>query len=255
MDPLPGHVYLLLYATGVVAGFVDSIAGGGGLITVPVLLSVGIPPHLALGTNKLQSSFGSLTATVNYSRKKLVDPRQLKQAILFTAIGAALGTVTIQRLSPEFLKTVIPIMLAAILIYSIFSPRFGDTKQRAKVKAPLFYTLAGLGLGFYDGFFGPGAGSLWTIAFVLLMGFDLKTGTAHTKVTNFTSNFTSLLFFLIGGCVLIPAGLTMGAGQVCGAALGSRLVVRNGVRFVRFFFLCVVALTIAKVIYDSYLAQ
>ena len=254
MDPLQPEIYLILYATGLLAGFVDSIAGGGGLITVPVLLSVGIPPHLALGTNKLQSSFGSLTATIHYSRKGLVEPRQLVRGVIFTAIGAMVGTTAIQRISPDFLKIVIPILLTAILVFSILSPRFGDNRRTPRLREPLFYTLVGLALGFYDGFFGPGAGSFWTICFVLLMGLDLKSATAHTKVTNFTSNFTSLVFFLIGGNVLIPAGLVMGAGQICGSAIGSRLVIKNGVRFVRIFFLAVVALTILKVICDTYLA-
>lgn len=116
----------------------------------------------------------------------------------------------------------------------------------------LFYVSAGLGLGFYDGFFGPGTGSFWTIAFVVFLGQNLKKATAHTKIMNATSNLTSLAFFLAGGKVLWIPGLLMGSGQLLGASIGSHLVLRKGTRFVRVFFLGVVAVTIAKVFYSAY---
>jgi len=255
MEELSFATYIILFLTGALAGFVDSIAGGGGIVTVPVLLSIGIPPHLALGTNKLQSSFGSLTAAVNYTRKGLVDPRKMMLAICCTIIGAVTGTLTIQQISTEFLRHAIPIFLAAILVYSIFSPSFGESDRSAKINRSLFHLSGGFILGFYDGFFGPGAGSFWTIGFVILLGYNLKTATAHTKVTNFTSNFSSLAVFLIAGKVLFLAGLVMGCGQICGAAIGSRLVIRNGIRFIRVIFLLVVSLTILKVMFDTYFAR
>ncbi len=244
--------YLIFFITGIFAGFVDSIAGGGGIISVPVLLSFGIPPHIALGTNKLQSSFGSFTAAVNYSRKGLVSFSDIKIAILFTAIGAFAGSTTIQFLSAAFLNKIIPIFLVAIFLYTIFSPNLGEKTRKPLVSKKIFYILAGSILGFYDGFFGPGTGSFWVIGIVMLIGLDLKKATAFTKLTNFTSNFVALIFFIIGGKVLFLVGICMGTGQIIGAFTGSRLVILKNTNFVRRFFIFVVAATLIKLIYTSY---
>lgn len=242
----------LLWAGGLCAGFVDSIAGGGGMIALPVLLTAGLPPHLALGTNKLQSCFGSFTAAVNYSRKGLVRPADMVWGIAATFIGAALGTLAIQRVTPTLLTYLIPVMLVVVFLYTLFSPELGYNDAPARMKKLGFYLTLGMLLGFYDGFFGPGTGSFWALAFVVLMGFNLKKATAHTKITNFTSNVAALIFFLIGGKVVFTAGITMGIGQVIGAYLGSRLVILRGVGLVRFFLLTVVGLTILKLFVDTF---
>jgi uncharacterized protein len=252
MVELSPPTYLLLLAVGLAAGFVDSIAGGGGIITIPALLSVGLPPHLALGTNKLQSSFGSLTATVSYRYHGMMRLRQTLFGVLCTAIGAATGTYVIQRIPADFLRQAIPILLAAIFVYTLFSPRMGHVRGRAVLSRPVFHLIFGLGLGFYDGFFGPGTGSFWAIAYVALLGFEFTRATAWTKVMNFTSNFVALIVFAIGGHVVLLPGLVMGAGQAIGAGVGSRMVVRRGAKFVRLFFLIVVAATIARLIYQTY---
>lgn len=244
--------YGLLWGAAFLAGFVDSIAGGGGIITIPVLLATGMDPHLALGTNKLQASFGSCTASLHYIRGSLVDPKETVEGILFTAVGAALGTLAIQMIDAPYLKLLLPVLLAGVFLYILFSPDMGRLDSRPVVHPFLFYLAAGLGLGFYDGFFGPGTGSFWTIAFVVFMGQNLKKATAHTKIMNATSNLVSLAAFLIGGKVLFLPGLLMGSGQLLGASLGSHMVIKKGTRFVRVFFLCVVAVTIAKVIHSTY---
>ena len=254
MPELSLQTYALLLVAGFFAGFVDSIAGGGGLISVPALLSVGIPPHLALGTNKLQSSFGAFTASVNYARKGLVNFRGILSGILFTALGAASGTITIQLMSATVLDRIIPVLLVGVFLYTLFSPKFGEDDRAARLSGSVFYFVCGLALGFYDGFFGPGTGSFWAIAFVLLLGLNLKKATAHTKIMNFTSNIVALVAFIIGGNVLFMAGLVMAVGQITGAAAGSNLVVKKGVKFVRVFFMTVVALTILKLIYSAYVA-
>lgn len=247
------HTYFLLAGAALIAGFVDSIAGGGGIITVPVLLSVGLPVPLALGTNKLQAAFGSFTASVNYIRKDLADLKDTFAGIFFTAIGAATGAYTLQRIDPAFLAKVVPIMLIAIFIYLLLSPKFGHKDTHAKIKRNTFYAIFGLAIGFYDGFFGPGTGNFWTIAFVILLGLNLKSATAHTKIMNFTSNIISLAIFIHGGNVLFKVGLTMAAGQLIGAYIGSHLVITKGVKFVRIFFMIVVAITIAKLVYSTYI--
>ncbi|QEN08666.1 hypothetical protein EXM22_11955 [Oceanispirochaeta crateris] len=244
---------IILLSAALTAGFVDSIAGGGGLITLPALLAVGIPPHLALGTNKLQASFGSCTAAIRYTGSGLVIRDQLVKAVIFTFIGALTGTVLIQIIPADSLKRVIPFILLAVFIYTLLSPDLGSIDRRARMKISMFYTLAGLTLGFYDGFFGPGTGSFWTIALVILMGYNLKSATANTKIVNFTSNIVSLILFIIGGNVLFIPGLIMATGQIAGAWMGSHLVIRQGTKFIRIFFLAVVALTIIKLFYQEFL--
>jgi hypothetical protein len=253
MIDLPYTSVALLIAAASLAGFVDSIAGGGGIITVPALLAVGIPPHLALGTNKLQASFGSLTAALNYRRGNMVRFRELKLGIVFTALGAFAGTMTVQLMSADLLKHIIPALLVVIFVYMLCNPRLGAKHAPRRMAPWLFYLIFGCLIGFYDGFFGPGTGTMWTIAFTLWLGLDLKRATAHTKVLNFTSNIVALVTFMAGGYFILLLGVMMGAGQVLGAFLGSHLVLKRGTRFIRVFFLSVVAVTIVKLLWSTYL--
>ena len=243
---------LIMAATGFLAGFVDSIAGGGGIITVPVLLSLGLPPHLALGTNKLQACFGSITSTTRYYRKKLFNFRDTWLGILFTLIGAAIGTILIQMIDADFLMKAIPLFLLAVFLYTLFSPKLGASDRQVAMSKFLFFPIAGILLGFYDGFFGPGTGSFWTIALVLLFGLNLKKATGTTKVMNFTSNIVSLIVFIIGGKVVLLAGIVMGSGQIAGAWVGSHMVIKHSTKFIRVFFLVVVAATITKIIWSEF---
>jgi uncharacterized membrane protein YfcA len=148
----------ILFAAAILAGFVDAIAGGGGIITVPALLAVGFPPHLALGTNKLQASFGSLTATLNYRRGNMLRFRELAFGITFTALGACAGTMTVQLISVDALKYIIPVLLLIIFVYVLCNPKLGDTHRPHRMVPWLFYLVFGCAIGFYDGFFGPGTG-------------------------------------------------------------------------------------------------
>ena len=239
----------LLFVSAVVAGLVDSIAGGGGLVTVPVLLSVGMPPHLVLGTNKLQSSCGSLTATWHYFREGLIDLRAAAPGIVATASGAIAGAWSVQQVSPAFLNRAIPIVLIVIAAYTVRSPRFGHVDGRAYMTRNLFFVTVGAALGFYDGFFGPGVGSFWAVAFVALLGMNLMRATAYTKLMNFTSNAVSLVLFLAAGQVLLREGLTMAVGQVVGARLGAGMAVRRGAGFIRPVFIIVVMALAAELLY------
>lgn len=242
----------VLFLTGLVAGLVDSIAGGGGLITLPVLLAVGIPPQMVLGTNKFQSTFGSFTATRHYVKKDVVDLRDVIPGVIATGIGAALGAYAVQQIDAHILNQAIPVLLLVIAVYTIVSPRFGHLDAHARMKRMPFYVTLGLGLGFYDGFFGPGAGAFWAMAFVLLLGMNLMRATGYTKVMNFTSNIVSLAVFLIGGNVMFTAGLVMGAGQIVGSRLGAGLAVKRGVTFIRPIFITVVIALAAKLIYSRW---
>ena len=242
----------LLFATGLVAGFVDSIAGGGGLIALPVLLSCGLEPRHALGTSKLQSSFGSGSAAWHYAAAGTVDLTDCKRAFLLSMIGAALGTLAVQQLDPSFLKRAIPVLLGAVAIYSLLKPELGAADRQPHLGRVTFELIFVFGIALYDGFFGPGAGTFWTMAFVLVLGFNLTRATGYTKVVNFASNLASLAFFLRAGQVQFDAGLAMGAGQLVGARLGSRMVVKRGTKFIRPVFISVVLVLTAKLLYDAW---
>jgi uncharacterized membrane protein YfcA len=242
----------LFFATGIAAGFVDSIAGGGGLITLPVLLSFGFDPRLALGTNKLQATFGSGSAAWHYARAGTVNWRDCGRGFVLTFLGSALGTLAVQQLDPSVLRRAIPVLLAVVAIYSLLRPQLGEKDVHPRMTRPAFDLTFGLLLGFYDGFFGPGTGTFWAMAFVLVLGFNLTRATGYTKVMNLGSNLASLLFFLCAGHVLLIAGLVMGLGQLVGAKLGSRMVIKHGTRFIRPVFITMVLAITAKLLYDAY---
>jgi len=244
--------YAILLVTGLVAGFVDTIAGGGGLITLPVLLSLGLPPQDALGTNKLQSSFGSGSATFHYAHAGVVDLQECRLGILFTLIGTSLGALTVLRIDPAFLRQLIPILLVGIILYLMVKPRVGFEEIQPRMKTGIFYLLFGLGLGFYDGFFGPGTGSFWAMAFMCFLGFNMTKATGYTKAMNFTSNLFSLIVFIIGRRVHYDYGVVMAVGQLIGARFGARAVIQRGARFIRPVFLTVVVALTLKLLYDGY---
>jgi hypothetical protein len=250
---LPPWMFLVLFATGLLAGFVDSIAGGGGLITLPVLLSVGLPPSLALGTNKLQATAGSGSAAWHYRRAKIVKLADCRWGILATLIGAIAGTLLVQHLDASFLKRLLPILLLAIAAYMFLKPKIGENDVHPRLSPRVFYPLAGLALGFYDGLIGPGVGSFWTMAFMLGLGFNLTKATAYTKTMNLASNVSSLALFFLAGQIYFAAGIAMAIGQLLGAQAGSHLVVTRGTKFIRPIFLTMVLAVTLKLIYDNYL--
>jgi uncharacterized membrane protein YfcA len=249
---MTSEILAVLFFGGLLAGFVDSIAGGGGLIALPVLLSAGLPPSLALGTNKFQGSFGTLSASYNFIRKGKVDLKKSWVGIVFTLVGAGAGAGLIQHLDPSFLKNLIPIMLMVVFVYTLLNKQLGFKRREARMPQQGFFILFGLGLGFYDGFFGPGTGSFWTAALLVLLGYDMTRAAGTTRIMNFTSNIVALGIFIAGDNVLYQAGICMAVGQIIGARLGSGLAIRNGARFIRPIFLAVVFMTIARLGYLYY---
>ena len=248
MDLAP-WIYPLLFFAALVAGMIDAIAGGGGLIALPALLMAGFPLPLALGTNKFQSLFGSSMAAVHYARHGVIDWRGCRFGAGVTFIGALIGAWTVQRMDASWMGSLIPWLLAGILIYTIFRPQIGQQKGAPRMSSNAFWLVAGLGLGFYDGFFGPGTGMFWTLLLVLVLGQDFMVATGHTKVMNAASNLASLGVFILASQVDWIAGGVMVAGQILGARLGAGWVVKKGARFIRPLFLTMVALTIVRLTY------
>lgn len=242
---------MLLFAAGLSAGFIDAIAGGGGLISVPALLWAGLPPQMALGTNKFQSSWGTLIAVRRYALAGLVKWQDVRMTMAVTFVSAVAGTLCVTLVSNDVLKKIVPWMLLAVAAYTLLSPRLGSHAREARLAPGVFALLCGSLLGFYDGFFGPGTGSFWTIACITLLGLELTRATAFTKVVNLSSNVAALLTFVIAARVRYDVGAVMICGQLIGARLGAGLVVRHGAPFIRVVFLTVVCVMVAKLLWDQ----
>ena len=217
MDLAP-DIIALLFIAAIAAGFVDAIAGGGGLITVPALLATGMSPVAAIATNKVQSSFGTASATWSFWRAGRIDFRLLRWAIAATALGATLGAVTVTFVDTRWLMILLPVLLSAIAIYFLVGPKASDEDVHARLTPLGFGAVAG-GIGFYDGFFGPGTGSFFALSLVALLGMGLTRATAHTKALNLVSNLVSVVVFAFGGHVLWAIGLMM--AEVRSPAAGS----------------------------------
>lgn len=231
MEMFSPEVLLLMFFVAGVAGCIDAMAGGGGLITIPAMLSIGVPPVSALATNKLQSSAGSFSASFYFVRAGMVNLREMVIPTACTFLGSLCGSTLVQQIDAGFLVTAVPIMLIAIATYFMFSKKLDGGEPKITLKT--FGMTVGTCIGFYDGFFGPGTGSFFAMAFVALLGMPLPKATAHTKVLNCTSNLTALASFVLGGHILWTLGLAMMGGQFIGARIGSRMVMTKGQKLIR----------------------
>lgn len=243
---------LLLFMTGLLAGTIDAIAGGGGLISMPVLMSIGLPPHIAFGTNKLQSSIGTLMAARRYWKAGWITLRDIYPGIAFGLLGAVTGAVVNQMMSGDILQKIVPVMLLIIFVYTLLSPRLGSEDQNPRMKSWLFYLVFGFALAFYDGFFGPGVGAFWVFLLMFFLGFNLIKATAYTKMFNLNSNLIALGCFAAGANIDYKIGLCMAAGQIIGGQLGASLAINKGVKLIRPLFLMMVFGTISVLAYRSY---
>lgn len=228
------EILALLAIVAMAAGFIDAIAGGGGLLTIPALLFAGLNPVQAIATNKLQACFGSFTATRFFVKEGLVSPLQQKWAIVATAIGALIGAIAIQQFASDLLIQIMPFALMLIAVYLLVARNFGQGSGQKKLSEPAFNSTVATGVGIYDGFFGPGTGTFFSVGYSKLRGMDLVQATAHAKLLNFTTNIVSLLVFIISGQILWQVGLAMAAGQALGARLGAAAAMKQGVDFIRY---------------------
>ena len=225
-------LYPALTGIAVLTGFIDAIAGGGGLIMMPALLFAGVPPLQALATNKLQSVFGTGTALRNYWRSGLVEWRRNRLTVALVFVGAAAGVLVVQSIETRLLNLIIPVLLVGAALYILLSPRMSDEDAHHRVSANGYAPVGGA-IGFYDGFFGPGTGTFFTTSLVALRGYGLTKATALTKLFNFTSNVASVLLFALGGHMLWLLGLSMAAGAMLGGWFGSRTALKFGARLIR----------------------
>ncbi|MDR3048792.1 MAG: TSUP family transporter [Elusimicrobiota bacterium] len=238
---------LLLSLGGFFAAFIDSTVGGGGLISVPALLSLGLPVNFALGTNKLAASMGSFMSVVSFWRAGKINKKTAGGLFPFSFFGSALGAFAVYMLPEQLMKYIIVILLSVIAIYTFIRKDFG---AKSAVKKTGFFALTvsiimAWFLGFYDGFFGPGTGSFLIFGF-LFLGYDFVSAAGNAKVLNFASGIGALISFAISHSILWSYGLIMGAAMIAGAYVGSQYAIKKGVSYIRPLFLIITSLLILK---------
>ena len=244
-------VLLFIIAGGFLAGFVDSIAGGGGLISLPVLLATGMPPHFALGTNKFASTFGAVMSAWQFWRAGKVDVHLIVRAVPCTFVGALAGCLLMLHMSSQWLQPVIIIALIAAVLIIFFKRNIGAVNTyRGETKKNLLQAMAvAVVIGFYDGFVGPGTGTFLILAFAM-MGFDFVIAAGNAKILNLTSNLTAFVLLVYWGKIYYVYGVAMASSLFLGAYFGSRLAIRRGTGFVRAIMMTVTIVLIVKLIFD-----
>jgi uncharacterized protein len=252
VDP---SVLAILALVAFTAGFIDAIAGGGGLLTIPALLTAGLPPHLVLGTNKLCATFGAATASYTFYRRKLFAPAQWRNALIGTAIGALLGAAVAHWMPAAWLNQLLPAVVLACGLYLLFGRAPESSGDVPAPPARGRQWPQGLGLGFYDGIAGPGTGAFWTVSNLLLYPLDLLRASGVARSMNFVSNACALVVFIGTGQVAWVLGLSMGLALMGGAYLGARTAIGGGSKFIRPVFILVVLALTARLAWQHWFGQ
>ena len=234
-----------MFMVALVAGFINVVSGGGGFLSIGALLISGLPPANALATNKIQALGSSLTSGIYFLRRGHINVQEHKYVFLSAFIGSALGTTLIQFIEPELLNI-------AVAIYFIFAPNLSEPKRKRQVSLFLFSLIGGGCIGFYDGFLGAGAGSFYTLSYILLWGYSIDKAQIHSNFINLASNIASILFFIFGGKMIWSLGLVMFAGQSLGARLGATVVLTRGKKVIRPMIVIVSICISIKMLLDMY---
>jgi uncharacterized membrane protein YfcA len=249
--------YLVLCAAAFLAGMIDAVVGGGGLIQIPALFSVfqNVPAATLLGTSKLAGIWGTGAAAISFARRVRVEWNTAAPAAIAAFLLAFLGAYTVTRIPPDFIRKLLPFILVAVALYTLKKKDFGSVHAplHGGAREKLIAVAVGCSIGFYDGFFGPGAGSFLVFLFVRFFGFNFLSASAVAKVVNVACNFAALLWFGYSGHLLWQIGLVMAVCNVAGSVIGTRLAIRHGSGFVRQIFLFVVSALILKTGYDAFL--
>lgn len=251
MELLSPDILAFLVVFGFCAAFIDAVVGGGGLISIPALLWVGLPPHFALGTNKAASTMGAVTSFVTFVRSGRVNGWLIRRLFPLSLIGSMVGVLAVRQVSPEILRPLVLAMLVLVLIYSVLKKDWGRENHFAGLTKKML-VLSGavaFGFGFYDGFFGPGTGSFLLFAF-LLLGYDFLGAAANARALNFASNIAALCFFAAFGLVQWSYAVPMGVSMVFGAWCGAQMALSKGTGYVRPLFIVMTTVLIGKQVID-----
>lgn len=245
------YQYLIVCPLVFLAGFVDSIAGGGGLISLPAYLAAGIPPHLAIGTNKMGSTMGTVISTARFAKNGYIKVKLSLLAALFAMIGSTFGAHLSMLASERILKGMMLVALPVVAFYVLKNKNLGDRQESSDLPERMMFLItmgAALVIGCYDGFYGPGTGTFLLLILTGMAKMDVRSASGTTKVINLSSNIAALVTFLINGKVLIPLGLASGLFCIAGHYIGAGLVVKNGLKVVRPVVLVVLVCLFVKII-------
>lgn len=249
------ETFLIICPLIFLAGFIDSIAGGGGLISLPSYLFIGLPSHAALGTNKFSSSVGTLIATLRYVKNRQVHYKSAIAAAIAALAGSYSGALLAMAFDEKFLRVFLVFMLPVIVVFVLTRKSFGEEStisEMSNKKVILLSSATGLVIGAYDGFFGPGTGTFLILAFTGVIGLDLATASGNTKIVNLSSNIAALVAFIAGGSVVFAVGIPAAVCGMLGNWLGSGLAIKNGAKVIRPVFVGVIALLFGKVLWDLF---
>ena len=247
------HTLLIVCPLAFLAGFIDAIAGGGGLISLPAYLASGIPPHFAAATNKCSSTFGTLVSTIKYMKNKKINYISALWAAGAALIGSPLGAAINMVVDERVLRYIMIFSVPVIAVFLMIKKDFGNentSEQLGNKKIIFFSVIIGFVIGIYDGFFGPGTGTFLTLAFTGIIGFDLLTASGNTKVVNLSSNVAAFITFAIGGRVIWSIGLPAAVFGIAGNYLGASFALKKGTKFIRPMFFVVLGILTVKLILD-----
>ena len=247
---------LLIILPGIfLAVLIVSIVCGGGLILLPAYLAAGLPPHFALGNNKFSSANGTIFTTIRFFRNNLIDTKVALFSAVFALIGSFLGTKTVLYLSPNFLNLLLIIALPVIAVILIMNKKLGKVNNSHTIslkKKLITAVIAGLGIGFYDGFFGPGTGSFLILIYTSVLSYDFVVANANAKVVNLASNLAAVVTFIASGKVNYEIAIPAAICGILGNLTGSHLVIKKGNNFIKPVFIFVVILLLIKVVLDQF---
>ena len=234
------------------AGFIDAIAGGGGLISLPAYYMAGIPPHMALGTNKLSSSIGMVFSTSTYLREGFIYKPLIPITVIGALIGSWLGAQSVLLLDEQILRWIMLIAMPVLAVVIIFKKDLLSPEERefSRSREQVIAAIAALTIGWYDGFFGPGAGTFLMLAFVGILKLEAITANGNTKVVNLSSNIAALAVFMMAGTVNYALALPGAAFAILGNIIGARLTVKKGAKLIKPVMLLVVVILMITIIRD-----
>lgn len=247
------HILLIVCPLVFLAGFIDAIAGGGGLISLPAYLAAGIPPHFAAATNKCSSTFGTLVATGKFLKSGKVNLKAALPAAGAALIGSSIGAYLNMLMNEQILRYIMIGTVPVIAVFLMVKKDFGSedtTDKFSKTKIVVLSAVIGFTIGMYDGFFGPGTGTFLIIAFTGIVGFDLLTASGNTKVVNLASNIAAFITFAIGGKIIWHIGIPAAVFGIAGNYLGATFALKKGTKFIRPMFFVVLSILIIKLIFD-----
>ena len=247
------QTFLIILPMIFLAGFMDSIAGGGGLLSLPTYIVAGLPPHNALANNKFSSVFGTIVSAIRFFHHGMIDTQIAVTSAIFALLGSYLGTSAVIKINPYFLNYLLIVLLPIITIFTILNKDLGKDNtayKLSKKKKLILAIIASSIIGFYDGFFGPGTGTFLIFVFALFLKYDMILANGNTKVVNVASNIAAVVTFIINGKVLFKIGIPAAIAGIAGNYLGSRYVVKKGNKLIRPVFIFVFFLLFIKILWD-----